>query len=234
MDHRREKPGSGIAKDFNGRLSCYWQDWVCIWTALMLFLLSILNASSIISRFTRIAGELFGMLITVLFYEQAIKGIVSEFKVPKGQDENSHVNQFYWLYTNGLFGIIFSIGVLYTSLKSRQARSWHYGTGWLRSFVADYGVPLMVVVWTTLSYVVPNKLPAVVPRRLFSPLPWEPSSLQHWTVSKDLLLVPPIYIFVAIIPSMMVAGLYFFDHSVASQMAQHKEFNLKKTLNLPL
>lgn len=26
----------------------------------------------------------------------------------------------------------------------------------------------------------------------------------------------------------MVAGLYFFDHSVASQLAQQKEFNLKK------
>lgn len=44
---------------------------------------------------------------------------------------------------------------------------------------------------------------------------------------QDLLSVPPIYIFAAIIPALMVAGLYFFDHSVASQMAQQKEFNLK-------
>lgn len=40
--------------------------------------------------------------------------------------------------------------------------------------------------------------------------------------------VPVAYIFAAIIPALMVAGLYFFDHSVASQMAQQKEFNLKK------
>lgn len=40
--------------------------------------------------------------------------------------------------------------------------------------------------------------------------------------------VPVGYIFAAIIPAIMVAGLYFFDHSVASQMAQQKEFNLKK------
>ena len=39
--------------------------------------------------------------------------------------------------------------------------------------------------------------------------------------------VPVGYIFAAIIPAVMVAGLYFFDHSVASQMAQQKEFNLK-------
>jgi hypothetical protein len=50
-----------------------WTGWVCIWTAIMLFLLAMFNASNIISRFTRVAGELFGMLITVLFLQEAIK-----------------------------------------------------------------------------------------------------------------------------------------------------------------
>lgn len=40
--------------------------------------------------------------------------------------------------------------------------------------------------------------------------------------------VPVAYIFAAFIPAVMIAGLYFFDHSVASQLAQQKEFNLKK------
>lgn len=39
--------------------------------------------------------------------------------------------------------------------------------------------------------------------------------------------VPTAYIFAAIIPAIMIAALYFFNHSVASQMAQQKEFNLK-------
>jgi len=43
-----------------------------------------------------------------------------------------------------------------------------------------------------------------------------------------LISVPPEYIFGAIVPALMVAGLYFFDHSVASQLAQQKEYNLKK------
>lgn len=44
-----------------------------MWTALLLFLLAIFNACAIINRFTRIAGELFGMLIAVLFIQEAIK-----------------------------------------------------------------------------------------------------------------------------------------------------------------
>ncbi|XP_071682839.1 boron transporter 4 [Lolium perenne] len=221
----KKQPGLGE------RLYLAWAGWVCIWTAIMLFLLATFNASNVISRFTRVAGELFGMLITVLFLQEAIKGIVSEFSMPKDAaivDHSSPAYQFQWIYVNGLLGVIFSTGLLYTALKTRTARSWLYGIGWLRSFIADYGVPLMVIVWTAFSYSLPRNIPSGVPRRLFSPLPWESSSLKHWTVAKDLFSVPPTYIFAAIVPALMVAGLYFFDHSVASQLAQQKEFNLNK------
>ena len=50
-----------------------WLCRVCVWTALLLFLFAVLGACSIINRFTRIAGELFGMLIAMLFMQQAIK-----------------------------------------------------------------------------------------------------------------------------------------------------------------
>lgn len=130
---------------------------VCVWTALLLFLMAILNAADIINRFTRIAGELFGMLISVLFIQQAIKvftkklnhlldcddnsklymlcfqmksqGMVSEFGMPKDEDSKLEKYRFEWLYTNGLLGLIFTFGLLYTALKSRKARSWRYGTG---------------------------------------------------------------------------------------------------------
>uniref|UniRef100_A0A804LPJ7 Bicarbonate transporter-like transmembrane domain-containing protein n=1 Tax=Zea mays TaxID=4577 RepID=A0A804LPJ7_MAIZE len=45
---------------------------------------------------------------------------------------------------------------------------------------------------------------------------------------QDLFSVSPAYIFGAILPAFMVAGLYFFDHNVDSQLAQQKEYNLKK------
>ncbi|XP_019179153.1 PREDICTED: probable boron transporter 7 [Ipomoea nil] len=215
-------------KDIGKELFLAWAGWVCIWTALILFLLAIFNACNILSRFTRVAGELFGMLITVLFYQEAIKGVVAEFGAPHGEEAKGEEYQFQWLYANGLLAVIFSFGVLLTSLRSREARSWPYGTGFFRSFIADYGVPLMVVLWTAVSYTVPKEVPSSVPRRLVCPLPWEPASMYHWTVIKDMGKVPPFYILAGFIPATMIAGLYFFDHSVASQMAQPKEFNLKK------
>ncbi|KAK9066275.1 hypothetical protein SSX86_013596 [Deinandra increscens subsp. villosa] len=214
-------------KDLGQELFLAWAGWVCTWTAMFLFLLAIFNACVIINRFTRIAGETFGMLIVVLFIQEAVKGLVSEFEVPKNEDPNKEKYQYQWIYMNGLLAIVFSFGLLYTALKSRKARSWWCGTGRLRSFIADYGVPLMVVVWTALSFSVPSKIPSGIPRRLFSPLLWESESAYHWTVIRDMGRVSPAYIMAAIIPALMISGLYFFDHSVASQLAQQKEFNLK-------
>ncbi|KAG7018038.1 Boron transporter 1 [Cucurbita argyrosperma subsp. argyrosperma] len=201
---------------------------VCVWTAALLFLMAILGACSIINRFTRLAGELFGMLIAMLFMQQAVKGLVDEFRIP--ERENATLIEFIpsWRFANGMFALVLSFGLLLTSLRSRKARSWRYGSGWLRSLIADYGVPLMVLVWTGISYIPSKSVPQGIPRRLFSPNPWSHGAYENWTVIKDMLDVPVSYICGAFIPATMIAVLYYFDHSVASQLAQQKEFNLRK------
>lgn len=214
--------------DLGREMFLAWTGWVCVWTAALLFLLAILGACSIINRFTRLAGELFGMLIAMLFMQQAIKGIVEEFRIP--ERENVSLTEYLpsWRFANGMFALVLSFGLLLTALRSRKARSWRYGSGSLRSLIADYGVPLMVLVWTAVSYIPAKNVPEGIPRRLMSPNPWSPGAYQNWTVIKDMLNVPILYILGAFIPATMIAVLYYFDHSVASQLAQQAEFNLRK------
>ncbi|KAJ0054334.1 hypothetical protein Pint_00810 [Pistacia integerrima] len=222
--------------DLGRDLFLAWTGWVCVWTTLLLFLLAILGACSIINRFTRIAGELFGLLIAMLFMQQAVKGLVEEFRIPKR--ENPKLIEFIpsWRFANGMFALVLSFGLLHTALRSRKARSWRYGSGkyswlkrrslcWIRSLIADYGVPLMVLVWTAVSYIPSESVPKGIPRRLYSPNPWSPGAYANWT---DMVNVPIFYIIGAFIPATMIAVLYYFDHSVASQLAQQKEFNLRK------
>jgi hypothetical protein len=79
----------------------------------------------------------------------------------------------YLLLINGLWGLLLAAGVLLSSLKLLQARSWLLGRGWLRGLLADYGVPLMVLAWSGLSFAV---APAPgVPRRVSTPNTWEVS-----------------------------------------------------------
>ncbi|PWZ31058.1 putative boron transporter 2 [Zea mays] len=214
--------------DLGRSLFLAWTGWVCVWTAILLFLLAILGACSIINRFTRVAGELFGLLIAMLFMQQAIKGLIDEFRIPEREDRKALEFVPSWRFANGMFAIVLSFGLLLTALRSRKARSWRYGAGWLRGFIADYGVPLMVLVWTGVSYIPYGNVPKAIPRRLFSPNPWSPGAYDNWTVIKDMTQVPLLYIIGAFIPATMIAVLYYFDHSVASQLAQQKEFNLRK------
>ncbi|KAH9296444.1 hypothetical protein KI387_040032, partial [Taxus chinensis] len=215
-------------EDLGPKLFLAWTGWVCVWTSFLLFLLAILGACSIINRFTRVAGELFGLLIAMLFMQQAIRGVVDEFRIPKRS--NLTLEQFKpsWRFGNGMFALVLSFGLLFSGLKSRKGRSWRFGTGWLRGIIADYGVPLMVVVWTGLSYIPSGHVPNGIPRRLFSPNPWSPGAYDNWMMIKEMLDVPLLYIIGAFIPATMIAVLYYFDHSVASQLAQQKEFNLRK------
>ncbi|MBA0801567.1 hypothetical protein Gohar_011925, partial [Gossypium harknessii] len=280
-------------KDLGHKLFLAWTGWVCVWTALLLFLLAILGACSIINRFTRVAGELFGLLIAMLFMQQAIRGIVEEFGIPQRENPQQTALQPSWRFGNGMLSLVLSFGLLLTAIRSRKARSWCYGTGipsllyhrgilimlirdykaierirfinhtivlqfflsfstalfsslvaespylcvflmhlnligWLRGLIADYGVPLMVLVWTAISYIPVNDVPRAIPRRLYSPNPWSAGAYSNWTVIKEMVNVPPLYILGAFVPATMIAVLYYFDHSVASQLAQQKEFNLKK------
>ncbi|XP_022722308.1 boron transporter 1-like isoform X3 [Durio zibethinus] len=214
--------------DLGSELFLAWTGWVCVWTAILLFLLAILGACSIINRFTRLAGELFALLIAMLFMQQAMKGLVDEFRIPERVNPKLLEFQPSWRFANGMFALVLSFALLLTALRSRKARSWRYGSGSLRGFIADYGVPLMVLVWTAVSYIPAGTIPKGIPRRLFSPNPWSPGAYENWTVVKDMLKVPVLYIIGAFIPATMIAVLYYFDHSVASQLAQQKEFNLRK------
>ncbi|KAF7836884.1 putative boron transporter 2 isoform X1 [Senna tora] len=217
--------------DLGSKLFLAWTGWVCMWTSILLFLMAILGACSIINRFTRLAGELFGLLIAMLFMQQAIKGMIDEFRIPKRSNPGLPEFEPSWRFGNGMFALVLSFGLLLTALRSRKARSWRYGSGCLRGFVADYGVPLMVLLWTAVSYIPTESIPKGIPRRLFSPNPWSPGAYENWTVIKawlDMLNVPVLYIIGAWVPATMIAVLYYFDHSVASQLAQQKEFNLRK------
>lgn len=55
------------------RLFLPWCAWVCVWTGILCIVVALSGACRLIDRFTRFSGELFGMLIAILFLQQAVK-----------------------------------------------------------------------------------------------------------------------------------------------------------------
>ena len=194
--------------DLGPNLFLAWSAWVCIFTSIFLFVLAMSNACVYINRFTRYAGEAFGALIALLFIQQAIKGLVEEFDVSTN---------------NGLWSLFLAFGMLISSMIVRTARSWRFGVHWLRALLADYGVPLLVVAWTGVSY-------ASTCNRVDTPNLWDESQDEpdSWNVTSIISDVPGKYVGAAVIPAIIITVLFFFDHNVSSQLAQQPEFNLKK------
>jgi hypothetical protein len=194
--------------DLGPGLFMAWSAWVCIFTSAFLLLLALGNACAYIDRFTRYAGEALGALIALLFLQQAVKGLVEEFDVST---------------ENGLWSLFLAFGMLATSMIVRTARSWRFGVGWARALLADYGVPLLVVAWTGVSY-------ASSCNRVDTPDLWDDDegALDSWSVASSMGDVPGRYVGAAVIPAIIITVLFFFDHNVSSQLAQQPEFNLEK------
>ena len=98
--------------------------------------------------------------------------------------------------------------------------------GEMRSFLADYGVPLMVVVWSGVSYAIQDNTPEGLPRRLSLPNTWDDDATRNWGVARRLLDVEGVHIAYAMVPALILALLFYFDHSVSAQLAQQKDFQL--------
>lgn len=89
-----------------------------------------------ISRFTRLSGELFGMLIALLFLQQAVKGSVEEFR-SSGSSEGAAAagasagaappaDAATWQLINGLWSLLLAFGLLLSCMLVRTARSWRF------------------------------------------------------------------------------------------------------------
>lgn len=83
-----------------------------------------------ITKFTRFSGELFGMLIAILFMQQAIKGVVQEFRFSRCEDENDTPDCVDFTdaekLVNGLWATILALGTVMTSLLIQSARTWRF------------------------------------------------------------------------------------------------------------
>ena len=196
-----------------------WSAWACVWAAFFLVVMSVTNVCNGIKWFTRFCGETFGMLIAILFLQQAIKGLVEEFNI---EGEPS-----YWKALNGVFGLLLAFLYVWSSHILSKARTWTFGLSFIRAVLADYGFAIMIVALSGLSFTLKGN--ESVPQRIVvsaaNESTWITSGI--YTVL-NMASISGLQIVAAIVPGFVISILFYFDHSVSSQLAQQKEFNVKR------
>jgi hypothetical protein len=205
--------------------------WACVWASA--FLLSAALAgfcNRTVAWFSRFSGETFGTVIAVLFAAVGIKGIVDEFRFPPFPAGGERQQQQELLrLCNGLWAVIVAAGTAATALLlAGKARLWRFGWPWLRALLADYGALLAVVGWTGVSFAVrvtaaSFSFPAATTTTIIIPHRVPRFSLEALFVrgaaATGMATTPNWAIGASLVPGLIIAVLFWFDHTVSSRLA---------------
>jgi hypothetical protein len=174
----------------------------CYWAAGMIMLLAAINTTSYIHSFTRLSGETFGLLISVLFFQQGMKGLIAEYRVESYyggddtdlSDSNASANAtdplndadlYVWRLFNGTWATFSAFGLLLTTLTLRETRNTNFFKGPIRKYVSEYSTFFMIVLWTLISFA-PANLPEEIPRRIKIKYTWDASSQESWGIIEQM------------------------------------------------
>lgn len=175
--------------------------WVSLWAAVMHVLLAGFGACSAVKLVTPFSGEIFGMLISVIYAYTGSAELARQLGGGARADAA--------LLALILAALTFSLSYLFA-----RAHSWHIGTRLLRTVLADYG-PVIAVVSASAAQFLPAFAPDFGPS---IPRAWVPS---FWAV-------PSWAIGAALGPAAFLTALLFFGHNISSYLAQAPERGLKK------
>ena len=187
-----------------------WMAWVAFWAALMHVALGALNASDLVRWTTRFSGEIFGVLIALVYIARAIQEFVSQFDAQP--------------LAAALLALLLGLGTWLVAAALSGAGGWVVLTKGLRGLIADYAAAVAIVLFTALQFL-PKFAQAGV-EHLSMPLTFRPTADRAWLV--PFWEVPVGGVFAALLPAFILTVLFYFDHNVSAMLAQQPEYRLRK------
>jgi len=182
--------------------------WVGLWSALLLTILAMTDASAVMKHFTRFTDEIFAALISVIFILEALKSIMGDYA-----DDN---------LTKAFLSTILALGTFMLAFRFKQATRWRYATRTLREFLSDFGPALAIVAMTVFASVfpqVPLERP-VVPSELVT------TSGRPWLVPLNTL---PLGVIAACFgAALLVTILLFLDQNITTRIVNSRDNRLRK------
>ena len=197
-----------------------WFSWANIWTAILHFILSFINAPTILIYYiTRFSEDTFGMLISIIFIVNSIVDLNTYFT-----SDNITLDAQYFCF-------ILTFGVAISALYLHNARQWRITTRLIRDLIADYAAVSSCLFFTLVTYVphftsTRSTLPTLHVAGIYVPTSTNGRLHNGWF--PDLLSIPTWAIFAAILPAIIITALFWFDHCVSKLSCEAERFHLKK------
>lgn len=184
--------------------------WTGIWTAVILLVLVVVDACSVMKFVGSFTEEIFAMLIAALFVAEYVKPLIHVFE--KDTDETF------------LLAFVLATGTFLIAQTLLGFRRSFLLKPILNQLLADFGVPLAIVIMTAVRQVFPEiELESLkVPEEIGIVT----TSGRNWLV--PFLRLPIQYVFLAMISGMLLATLFFLDQNISSMLVNKPWNKLEK------
>ena len=205
--------------------------WVNIWSFIMHSLLALTNAVRYMRYVTQFSCDIFGCFINIIYIEKGIQILIKQFNSGDINSDRPHVD--YSVYASAMFQIVTAMCVLVFGLASVVFSKTRIGYPWIRKFVADYSLPLIVTFFSGFTFF-PGRIRKLQDiERLPIQSAFQPSEssrqfgrehgwfIHFWNIRVG-------YVFLAIPFAILQTLLYYFDHNISSIMAQQPKYVFKK------
>jgi len=188
--------------------------WVGFWTALLLILMAVTDASCLMRYFTRFTDEVFSSLMSLIFIYEAIRAIVATFKTSFADAP----------YHDGAFlSLILAFGTFYVGTTLSRFRRSKYLLPWMREFLADFGPMLALCAMTLIAWGLRSE---VTVDTLQAPASLQTSTGRAWLV--DPFETPVWARWAALGPAMLAAVLVFLTQNITARLINSPDHKLRK------
>jgi hypothetical protein len=184
--------------------------WIGIWTAVMMLVLALTNASRYIRHFTRFTDEIFAALIALIFITEAVRDI---FGGVLGEEVPT---------TGELLALVLALGTYVISQQLSRMRQKPLLTKTAREFLADFGPTIAISLMTAAAW----SMRPIELDHLLVPDAFATTSGRAWLVNP---MDAPVWFWAASIPIAALATvLLFLDQNITVRIVNSPRHRLTK------
>jgi hypothetical protein len=185
--------------------------WVSIWGMIVQLVISITNCVGALRYVTQFPCDIFGLFINIVYLEKGVEILSRQFHP---QDSGA----------SGFASVVIALSMGISGFAGNCFNETDYFNPQLRQFIVDYSTPAAVVFFSGFIHF-GGYLDNVTFERLPITKAFKPTDRSNWI---DVSGLPVKYVFLALPFGIILAILFYFDHSISALMAQDSKFKLKK------
>ncbi len=184
--------------------------WVGLWSALLVVILALTDASCLMRYFTRFTDEIFAALISLIFVYEAIRALVLIFRDPHKPHDTA------------LLSLLLALGTFYIAINLSRFRRSRFLLPKVREFLADFGTTIALATMALVAY----WLHEVDLDTLRAPATFGTTNGRPWLVS---LSAAPVWVRCAALgPALLVTVLVYLDQNITARLVDSPGHKLRK------